>query len=680
MHHSEQYLDTYFVPRNGIKINPQRDVNYNIETLTYMTAAGPADKITSLIINYQRAINNIPFVVYEPCAGIGGNTVSFLNKNEISFVHSFERVPQRQSILTTNVTAYKLSPKWDLRADFLGVSPDEKKYVVYFDPPWLPEGISGLKFDKSQYILKDAMVGPYTIEQWLTHLTGATMVVYRVPPGYSFKAISGWTILVNDDLNQKKNARLIIALNNNYYNSIPNIRTPFFINDTYTKSKNEIKTKNVSIYSELSTYEAGTETEQKEEPKVEQKIQQYSAIVQKPALLQIPNLPTQEGGKIPALFSKKVTKINNAELEKVTTHSNQENRVWKDNLFNFLRNFLFGFIQNEEVVMLILSGENENTWMKAFTHKSYDPIQNYDVLEFLGDSAAELMFKQYVSERFSAEIEQGIIGEAGITNLKNTYMSKIFQSQIGNDLEFPKYVRSLISVNVHIAEDLVESFTGALMKTANNVKPAMGYVLVYNFIIYIFENREIELTYIFGPAKTQIQQFFSGLGWGPSPVVTRGKSSNGGEVMKLLLTDIAKRNLQELKKSVHEVIGIGNGNTDRMAEANAYDSALKYFISIGLDHDWLQSQKHIMEFNEIDHPEYTGLINKLYGKMMQMGIIRLEFVSYVISEGRYLLELHGHRAGTEKSMVLVSGITNEVKGKHEADSSKVRLLENFLKL
>jgi dsRNA-specific ribonuclease len=665
----EEHLDTYFIPRNGIKFNPIRDLNYTIETLTYMTPASPADKITNLIINIQKTLKNIPFVLYECCAGIGGNTVSFLSRDEISYVHSFERVPQRQTILNTNVNAYALSHKWDLRGEFTGVNNDEKGYVVYFDPPWLPTGISGLKFDKSQYILKDAMVGQYTIEDWLTHLPNASLVVYRVPPGYNFREVQGWKILVNDELSNKKNARLVIAINNNYYSGDLRMSKNLFY-----PSSPMIKGKYESAYK----YNAGFSNPQPSNfPK------KYERKEQKVETLTIPNLPIREGGKIPALFgsAKKNITLPIVELEKVTNQTEEQIQYWSQKLFDFLDQRLANIIPRPEIRSQILTGENAEIWETAFTHKSYDPIKNYDVLEFLGDSAAELMFKQYISERFSAEISAGIIGEAGITNLKNTYMSKIYQSQIGYELGFSEHVRSRTAVNTHIAEDLVESFIGALMKAGNILKPGMGYILVYNFIYELFNQREIELTYMFGPAKTQIQQFFSNMSWGSSPILIRN-NTNEGESIKLLLTEVAKRNLGELKIAVNEVIGVGVGNTNRSAEANAYDNALRYFISLGLNHDWLQGKKHVAEFNEIDHPEYIGLINKIHGKMMSMHIIRLEFITHVLSDKdqTFLLELHGHKAGSEKTTVLVSGITNEIKNKHEADPAKVRLLENFLKL
>ena len=669
MAHIEEYIDNYFPQRNGIKINPKRDTNYTLETLTYMTAFAPADKITGMIVNYQKEMELVPFELYECCAGIGGNTLSFLSNPEITRVHSFERVKGRQIILTNNVTAYKLQNKWELNGDFYGIPETADGVAVYFDPPWLPEGISGLKFDKSQYILHDAKVGEYTIEEWLYHLPGASIVVYRVPPGYLFKEIPGWKIIVNDDLSNKKNVRLIIALNEHY---VPK-GFDYTKNMLYYKSPSQgnryIKPERKPRFE--SIYNVVTPQEHKEEKNI---------ITSK-----IPILPVESETKIPALFSvsqKTITNIPQVQLTKLKTQSNEEIEKWRFELYQFLDLFLSRFISSSEIRKRLLNEQNFPVWEKAFTHKSYDPINSYEILEFLGDSAMELMFKMYLSERYANEITSGKIGEATLTNLKNVYIAKMYQAPISIEYRFPEFVRSRVENTTHIAEDLIESFTGALVQTSNNIKPGFGYINAYNFILWIFENRDIDLkTYMFGPAKTQIQQAFSNLGWG-SPVISRGKNSDGYETIIISLNELAKKSLKEMGYKINDMIGTGVARTDKMSEALAYDNALKYFISQGLDHNWIQVQKFKQQFNEVDHPEYRGILPKIYGKMMKRGIIRIEFISHSLSEtgNRYLIELHGYLPDAEKPVILVSRITDTQIQKNEADPQKIQLLEEFLKL
>src|SRR5665647_585652 len=213
MAHLIEFIDTFFVKRNGIKFTPVRGQNFFEEELTYMTSANIADKITNIIIDYERKLDNIPFVVYDCTAGIGGNTVSFLERREISHVYSYEIVEKRRQMLKNNVDAYKLSNKSTILGEFTGIPDDAVGSVVYMDFPWLPEGISGLNFSKNDYITQNAKVGRFTLEEWLGELTNASMVVYRGPPGYKFRLVPGWDIIVKDDLNVKRNMRLIIAVN-----------------------------------------------------------------------------------------------------------------------------------------------------------------------------------------------------------------------------------------------------------------------------------------------------------------------------------------------------------------------------------------------------------------------------------------------------------------------------------
>jgi len=72
----------------------------------------------------------------------------------------------------------------------------------------------------------------------------------------------------------------------------------------------------------------------------------------------------------------------------------------------------------------------------------------------------------------------------------------------------------------------------------------------------------------------------------------------------------------------------------------------------------------------------------MYGKMAKLGLIRLEFNSHVLSDIDHtiLLELHGHRVNAEKTVVLVSGVTQQIVNKREADPAKVQLLQDFIRL
>lgn len=207
-----QYIDTYFGTRNGIKGVPVENVNYTLETLTYMTPKSRGDEIVKIIGQRMHQLGlPVPFIVFECCAGIGGNTLSFLDSPTVQWVASYEIVPERKAMLIKNVEMYGLgSRSYIPEGPFQGIPNDYKGSVLYFDPPWLPSTIKGDESTKEDYVLHGIKVGDKTLEQWIDASRHASMIVIRVPPGYKLDPVPGFTY-EQMLLGRKKNSLLIIA-------------------------------------------------------------------------------------------------------------------------------------------------------------------------------------------------------------------------------------------------------------------------------------------------------------------------------------------------------------------------------------------------------------------------------------------------------------------------------------
>lgn len=194
-----KHLDTFFGIRNGIKGNPVEGVNFTKETLTYMTSRARADQITQMIVDrMKQAGNTVPFGVFECCAGMGGNTLSFLDrKDAVQWVVSYEIVPERRQMLKKNIEMYNLAQgqrSFVPEEGFNGVPPNYKGVVLYFDPPWLPAGIKGDESTKDQYVLRGVKVGNKTLEEWIASSPHVAMTVFRMPPGYQLDPIPGFNV------------------------------------------------------------------------------------------------------------------------------------------------------------------------------------------------------------------------------------------------------------------------------------------------------------------------------------------------------------------------------------------------------------------------------------------------------------------------------------------------------
>ena len=84
-----KYIDTFFGTRNNIKGNPIENINYTLETLTYMSSRNRAEEITDIVVDKMKQLNVVFFGVFECCAGLGGNALSFLDNSNISYVVSY---------------------------------------------------------------------------------------------------------------------------------------------------------------------------------------------------------------------------------------------------------------------------------------------------------------------------------------------------------------------------------------------------------------------------------------------------------------------------------------------------------------------------------------------------------------------------------------------------------------
>ena len=303
-----QHLDGFFGTRNGITLDPKEGVNFTLETLTYMTSRSLADRITNMIVDCMGPTRS-PFRVVECCAGIGGNTLSFLDNPNIGLVASYEINPTRRAMLRNNINAYKLQDKSyvpDADTGFPGINPDDTGVVLYMDPPWLPSDIKGHESTKEQYILSGIRVGPYTLEQWIATCPNCAMVVIRVPPGYQLAPVPGFL-----------------------YENIP-----------VSKSLLIIATSEVGM--RLAIH-----------PPV-------------PVVIQEPPIAV----------------------------SIDESK-WETDLRNFIYTTLAKFIPDEKVRTELVSEKAMPYWITAFTHESYDPLNNFEDLETLGDKMLKSVFIRY---------------------------------------------------------------------------------------------------------------------------------------------------------------------------------------------------------------------------------------------------------------------------------------------
>ena len=144
--------------------------------------------------------------------------------------------------------------------------------------------------------------------------------------------------------------------------------------------------------------------------------------------------------------------------------------------------------------------KNEQILLRAITHKSYDPNNNYENLEFLGDRVLGLVVSKKLYELYPNEKVGSLDKKLASLVNKNKCL------EIGNSLNLKEFVitgNSKSSKNIvenKIISDCCEALIGAIYLDK-------GFEVSKSFILKLWKNliNDAETTFI--DAKTQLQEY-----------------------------------------------------------------------------------------------------------------------------------------------------------------------------
>lgn len=181
------------------------------------------------------------------------------------------------------------------------------------------------------------------------------------------------------------------------------------------------------------------------------------------------------------------------------------------NFENMLRNILKkGKLKKEYIDRIVKNGMP--LYSQAFTHPTADENNNYEPLEFLGDSIVNCVIVWYLSRRFpQLNCQDGV---KILARLKINLVSKKVFANFGSELDFWKYVSADKETRdtkmKKTLEDVFEAFFGATQKLIDSeIRMGVGYSICYNIIQNLFENMQISLKYedLYDP-KTRLKEVF----------------------------------------------------------------------------------------------------------------------------------------------------------------------------
>lgn len=625
-----KYWYTYFPKINGEYPDFKEGRNFTNETFYYMSKRRVSIEIADRIENYT---GSNPYCIIEICAGIGGNTLEFLDRKKCAMTMAFERNEQRSIMLQRNIAAYPFADKAIVVNSEVQGDEGFESYqdsIFYFDPPWLPENVPDMSDYKKYYIRKDMKVGSLTLEGWLAKLQNtAYMVVFRVPDNYELGEVPGWTYEF-DNLGktpslkeQAEDGKIFFCFNNrsikgasatkfggyvkqksgfrmklnainpglaNQYiavrdyclkvpteevknNSRCNIFVKYNFADPEPLPASPVKLTGVKLADNVSLKTdtvTAVQTPAVEPPKPTTVVVKEAPVVAEEEL-------TFDGKKI-LPYEEQVWKFT--DLPTPSKNIDLESAEWVAEFQNYLKVILSKFIKNKDgsvrmdIVNQLLSGnEFMATWIQAFTDPSFrsDESENYEYLEFIGDTILKYAFRMWLKSYFENLQNPVSLTADLMTKYPNFYMSKQFQPLIAGSFGMLKWIRKSESkiLKAKVEEDLMESFCGALHQVGNAIKPGMGIILVRQFTNFFSQKLTIDPARALGDARSYVEQYFAQL-YLKDQVGPETINSPGNYTVSIVITQLAGEKLASMGFFVPSNRIIGIG------KASSKENALKF--------------------------------------------------------------------------------------------------------
>ena len=632
-----KFWNLYFPPRND-RI-PQLKVNHNFdnETLYYASSAKAADAMTEGIVKRMRGEK---FFIIECCAGIGGNTTSFLNHPMIHGVRAFERDVKRRLWLKRNIMAYDLGHKAMVPdIDEKGLTSDEdfsnyKEAVFFFDPPWLPPNKKGSDY-KKHYILKDMKVGTRTLEQWMAKNKDiASLMVFRVPPKYELNEVPGWTIEIED---MGKNGLVYYCFNNSISGANNAAKTTKKMVDSFEEIRfKDIPFENHGGFGKFVRIQQTCMTEKN--PSKDPECQVFlkwgfkdPEIVQSVDHIGITEemLDTESIGIPPPLplMEKESAKTNRVTAsERIVFHRmfkdlpypkkgvDFRSAQWVADFQVYLKKLLMKFVENEVIVNRLIEADKMPLWIRAFTHNTVEVNfnNNYQIPEKVGDALEESAFFLYLLQNYPEKATPQIFSEA-----KAQLLSKVYLRDVSQLMKMGEWVRKDTPVMTpSIYEDAFESFSWALHEAGDMVKSGLGFMLVRKYMEMILERIDFNFEKAkLGLPKTQFNQRLEQLKIKTDKfeVVALGN----GKRQQLILSDEAFEKLHTYFPEINQkILGIGEGNSPDEANEDAYVKSLRYIEAAGLTDARVKEIKSEINLDRLEtvNPGLVKLVKSKYQK------------------------------------------------------------------
>jgi dsRNA-specific ribonuclease len=271
------------------------------------------------------------------------------------------------------------------------------------------------------------------------------------------------------------------------------------------------------------------------------------------------------------------------------------------------KSFIISLLKRTKIVQTDIDKfvEKIKIFEQAFTHKSFNPLCNYEVLEFQGDTIVNYCTVEYLSKRFPELTADDGHGVSTLARLKINMVSKAVFSKCAESMGFAEHIASNMYVRKEnmksLLEDTLEAFHGALHKVQTLCDPQSkrpGYLVgvgaSYRFMAGYFNTLEISTKYndLYDP-KTRLKQLLESVYKGYPKFSTDQHLDPNGKIVfttKITIPDIKP----------YKIWGTGVGFEKAISEQNSCESAIQQLNADGyVDHRTVDHRT--VDHRTVDH-------------------------------------------------------------------------------
>lgn len=275
----------------------------------------------------------------------------------------------------------------------------------------------------------------------------------------------------------------------------------------------------------------------------------------------------------------------------------EEKAAWQRRLVAFLRTFLANFI-TAPALDRYFEPPYMQLWYNAFTHEVVDPNANYETLEFIGDVALENAIAKYLVTRFPAATK------GQLNEMKRALVEKQGLKVVSRNLGLSSMLLTFKNTQ-HVAEDVVESFLGALAGVSDRILPGLSDINVYNYVVWYYNQQDISPEREGQmPPKTIVQQTFEKF-FDQKTVRQEDTKTPTGVLMRVVVPQQIVSDMKRLYgKDIPAVLGEGVAPTAKAASAMAYQNARTLLTQLGITFEWAERVQREREFNAPEMQRY----------------------------------------------------------------------------